>query len=288
MGDDESPQASESRAHAINNQDHVVGGSGGFQPIVMSCLYDCYPFLYSNGRLQNLASSNDFQSFEAFGISNSDEVVGVHAHHGFYWSKGKRIEIGTLHNRQTGTWSYSAITAINNKGQFVGNSTVPGPQPYRPLSHAFVWVGPKHGGRMQDLGVPPGFDDSSATAINDKGEIVGTAGTARGRINALLWHYKQMKLLPNLQEYTISFANYINNNGAIVGWNNKAYSRWNGISANSRAVLWQNDNVCDLNSLIPPSSGWTLNDAQGINNNGWIVGSGTYRGHCHIYLLTPK
>ena len=32
--------------------------------------------------------------------------------------------------------------------------------------------------------------------------------------------------------------------------------------------------MTDLNTLIDPSSGWMLEEATGINDNGWIVGYG--------------
>ncbi len=43
----------------------------------------------------------------------------------------------------------------------------------------------------------------------------------------------------------------------------------------------------DLNSLIPSSSGWTLEDAYGINDYGQIVGVGIINGLEHAFLLTP-
>jgi probable HAF family extracellular repeat protein len=83
---------------------------------------------------------------------------------------------------------------------------------------------------------------------------------------------------------TSSWAQSINNSGQIVGgsYNN---------SGQSRACLFdptgQKNNI-DLNTLIDPSSGWTLTFADGINSNGWIVGKGTYNGNTRAFLLTPE
>jgi hypothetical protein len=44
----------------------------------------------------------------------------------------------------------------------------------------------------------------------------------------------------------------------------------------------------DLNTLIPASSGWTLNSAADINLWGQIVGSGMLNGQAHGFLLTPR
>lgn len=43
----------------------------------------------------------------------------------------------------------------------------------------------------------------------------------------------------------------------------------------------------DLNDLIPSGTGWLLNTAQGINEQGPITGSGTIGGRTHAFLLTP-
>jgi probable HAF family extracellular repeat protein len=46
--------------------------------------------------------------------------------------------------------------------------------------------------------------------------------------------------------------------------------------------------MLDLNSLIPRSSGWLLENATGINAGGEIVGAGTVDGAEHAFLLVPK
>ena len=44
----------------------------------------------------------------------------------------------------------------------------------------------------------------------------------------------------------------------------------------------------DLNNLIAPDSGWTLEDATGINDSGQIVGYGINpSGQNDAFLLTP-
>lgn len=281
-----------SRANAVNNLGHVAGGTGGFQPLSMSGLYDCFPFLYTKGEMHNLSHLNEprpYDSFEAFGINDNDEIVGVHAHHGFYWSRGKRIEFGTLHNRQTGTESFSKVNAINNKGQFVGMSTVPSPAAYPYYNtHAVLWSGPKHGGHWKDLEMPAGFDSSEAIAINDRGVIVGMAKAQHGRTQALMWRKGRMTLLPLLAGALLSTAQGVNNHGDIVGWNSRARDYAEGYSFYRIAVLWQNGKAIELNTLLPPGSGWTLHEARSINNHGWIVGTGTFHDRLHIFLLTPQ
>jgi hypothetical protein len=43
----------------------------------------------------------------------------------------------------------------------------------------------------------------------------------------------------------------------------------------------------DLNTLIPPGSGWFLSSATGINDAGQITGTGSFGGPTHAFLLTP-
>ena len=45
--------------------------------------------------------------------------------------------------------------------------------------------------------------------------------------------------------------------------------------------------MSDLNTLINPSLGWTLQYAKGINDSGQIVGYGLVGGTMTAYLLTP-
>jgi hypothetical protein len=43
----------------------------------------------------------------------------------------------------------------------------------------------------------------------------------------------------------------------------------------------------DINARIRAGSGWVLNSVSGINFWGQIVGSGTFNGQSHGFLLTP-
>ena len=67
----------------------------------------------------------------------------------------------------------------------------------------------------------------------------------------------------------------INNHGVIVGQSSLGAWIWSG-------GVFQN-----LNNLIPPGSGFTLDNATAINDNGQIVASGANaQGQEHAFLLT--
>ena len=63
--------------------------------------------------------------------------------------------------------------AINDRGQVVGWSQTKAKDKYgEPIAHAFLW----QNGRMRDLGTLPGESNSGATAINERGQVVGSSG----------------------------------------------------------------------------------------------------------------
>jgi probable HAF family extracellular repeat protein len=86
--------------------------------------------------------------------------------------------------------------------------------------------------------------------------------------------------LGTLVSHTNSVALAINNVGKVVGYSSTK-------SGTSRAVLWDNNSIKDLNNLIPPNSGWKLTYANDINDSGQIVGEGIINGRTRAFLLTP-
>jgi probable HAF family extracellular repeat protein len=135
--------------------------------------------------------------------------------------------------------------------------------------------------RLPTLGGPSGV----AYDINDAGQIVGQAepGTPTSR---RLWPRGFVAKRPdhrsgNHQPGPRSSASAINNRGQIVGLSSTA-------GAEYRAFLYENGRMYDLNRAIPSGSGWVLEAAQDINENGQIVGGGTLNGQPALFLLTPQ
>ena len=153
-------------------------------------------------------------------------------------------------------------------------------------SHAFLW----QKGVMTDLGVPPGYDDSSATALNDKGDVIGTmsrhAETSDDspffQGHGFLWHSGHLTDLGTLPGCRYTEPKGINNLGQIVGnsYNivkegDGGYSQSGG-ALGSGVFLWQNGKMQDLQRLVPPD--WQLQTAVAINDRGDILCTGYHSG----------
>jgi hypothetical protein len=122
----------------------------------------------------------------------------------------------------------------------------------------------------------PVGSNSVAEAINKQGDVVGMSGNS-----AFLYHLGKKVQLPKPSGdagYTaIAFS--INASDEIVG---SLYGR------SSKAFVYLNGHAYDLQTLIPPNSGWTIADAYGVNDHGEIVGDGYYNGIlCGISLKPP-
>lgn len=177
----------------------------------------------------------------------------------------------------------SEAHAVNNNGLVAGGCAFP--------SGAFRAVRFEgSGGRPVDLGTFPNGELSFAYGINEAGAVVGgaTVDAANTIVHAFRKNFDGGLIdLGTTGGFPSSIAYAINDNGSIVG---NLYRGDPATEPPARAFLHTPDRgMVDLNTLVDPGSGMTLETAFAINDAGQIVGSAiTAERETHAYLLTPR
>jgi probable HAF family extracellular repeat protein len=190
---------------------------------------------------------------------------------GFVWEEGVMRPLPTLggHN--------GFATGANNRRQVVGwaENTVHDPTcaPPQVLQfHAVVW-GPEHD-QIRQLPPLPGDTSGAATAINDKGEVVGISGIcdqAVGRLtaaHAVLWHDGTVIDLGNLGGDAWNTPMAINQHGDVVGFLGQAGDDLDNPGF-LRAFLWTREHGIRSLGTLPAH---VYSEAHGINDRGQVVG----------------
>ena len=214
-------------------------------------------------------------------MNASGEVVGyasteANSIHAFLYSGGVMRDLGTLR----GSYSQTRAVAINDRGDVVGNDRLSD-------DRAFVY----RGGVMQDLGTLQSGGFSAASAIDAKGQIVGSAqlltGPYPGAIHGFLYANDLMSDMTGfgIPDYYQILPYSINTSGHIVG---DAYDLRYTSFRYSAFLYTPASGMVDLNTLLPPKSGWVLTHAYAINDAGQIIGAGTYQNESTPFLLTME
>ncbi len=154
-----------------------------------------------------------------------------------------------------GTSWVGTATGINDAGTIVGYGTF-GNGNGRALKFAL-------GGYAQVIPVAPAGVSSAAQAINQHGDVVGSAGS-----QAFLYRNNSVTYLPRPPGETAgnAVAYAINASDEVVG---------DIVTPTGQTTfLYTGGHSYDLNSLLPADSGWTIFHAAGINDAGEIVGTG--------------
>lgn len=189
-------------------------------------------------------------------------------------------DLGTLGSSTIFT-AESMAHGINNLGQVIGEASL-----ITTLQkHAFLWDST---GGMRDLGTLGGLV-SSAHASNDLGQVVGESWLdTPGQLNIRAFLWDSVNGMQNLGSFGgHSFAYGINNLGQVVGASQETPG-----GNFSHAFLWDSINgMQNINDLIPPNSGWDLQEALDINDRGQIVGWGFIKigqvVQSHTFLWDP-
>jgi len=221
----------------------------------------------------------------AFGVTRRGPVVGVvggeynYNRRATMWGD-EELDLGTLGG------DASLANSVNKGGEIVGWAETAVHEHHATL---FDPTGNGNNIDLDALGARAKY--SEALDINNDGQIVGWATKEHLREYAVLFDEtgNGNNICLGTAGGKESHAQAINDRGEIVGFDSVP----DGGSGKRRAVLFDptgNGANIDLNTtLIDPASGWLLQAATDINNNGWIVGYGINpQGLTHGFLLIPE
>jgi probable HAF family extracellular repeat protein len=245
-----------SQGVAINGSGEVVGGSAPKSPGPDGA------FL-SNGHGMHQLSAPTV----VYGINDSDQIVGqcrdtmlLQSYACLVSSNGAITALPESNPNiecleiNTIPGITPAAVAINNNGQILGNC----------FGGAVVWTN-----NTPTVLPTLGGASSSGTAISGNGQMVGTSETSTGGEDGFLWSNGTITDLGS----NFSPA-AVNDSGVIVGGQ----------------FVYSNGTLQNLNTLIPAGSGYQIQNATGINDNGQIVANATdtSTNQTHALLLTPN
>jgi probable HAF family extracellular repeat protein len=207
--------------------DPTCEGSG---PGLSGQVLQFLPVIYSPDHIQALPLLSGDSSGAATAVNDSSQVVGISgdcdqavgrrtARHAVLWEHGRVIDIGQGH--APAPW-WNTPAAINERGVVVGFLGDPR-DVTGGITHAFIWS--RENG-LQRL-VPGDYsasdtDNSTATSINNRGQVVGYYTAADGSNHGFIWDPQEgLQDLNNLKQpdytKTLELAMDINDRGQITG-----------------------------------------------------------------------
>jgi len=226
-----------------------------------------HAFLFSGGAMTDLNSlAPSAVNSIAYGLNNSGQVVGT-------YSTSNKSYAFLYSNGTLSTLDFSSVpmtftpAAINKHSVIAGTCDKPNE------THACLVSG---GTVIADLGTLSSPYDkwSNSTAINDKGQVVGTSCyLPNGSLTSLCHGFlytpgSGMADLGTLGGNSIS-ASGINNSGQVVG------SSLLADNVTARGFLYSDGVMKNLNTLLTPNAeDWVVSSATAINDAGQISGIG--------------
>jgi probable HAF family extracellular repeat protein len=204
---------------------------------------------------------------------------------GFVWQDGRMTALPTL-----GGYDGFA-TGVNNRGQIVGWAEDRVQDPTCNANNqvlqfeAVLWTGRGSHYQAHELPPAPGDLDGAATAINQRGEVVGISGLCGGAIGGetaehmVVWSRGHVvRILPTLGGSYWNTPMDINDTGSVVGFSDLPGDGPTFAGANFQAFDWSarpfrcngqmTSGTCDL-GVLP---GNQYSEALGINDRGQVVG----------------
>jgi len=242
----------DSEGRAINDRGEIVGNISNL--FMRPGLIQKHAFLYSHGKMTDLGALPGSSESEALSINSTDHVAGV-----CYSHSGRVRFVPFLYDSRNRTmtalpmpppYRFGYVYHINDHGQVAGDVSAGDG-----ITHAALW----DSGRLVDLGVPLGFTSSIAQGLNNHGEAVGRCFRDYNPVETFL-------------------RNHVTSDNALRRYLDRD---------TTRAFVYRDGKMQDLNELIPTDADWMLEDAEDINDRGQIVGQGQHHGQERAFLLTP-
>lgn len=284
----------ESAALAVNSRGQVVGAADNSIVDATPMSSDVYgwgtqtrAFLLQNGVMQDLGTLGGTDAVavlvnergqvvgESYVDSNPSAYCGQNLQSfnttgAFLWENGVMTNLGSF----GGTCTYASN--LNNRGEIVGLSTTTGDQ----FQHAFLWKD----GSFSELPNANGGNNSAGLALNEGGAVAGWASLpGNSLLHAALWESGEMTDLGTVDGDLCSNGYSINTSRQVVGVSVPTCD-----FNTTRAFLWENGSIADLNTLIPAGSSLYLTTPDTINDRGEIAGVGLdANGYQHAFLLIP-
>ena len=297
-----------SQAFGVNDRGQVVGEAQGSETNTEDfCGFNafglvpsantCKAFLWQSGAPIELPNTLGGVNAVANQINNRGDVVGfaetnqpketgcaVGRLAPVIWRNGSMRALATYAGDPDG-----AAFAINDNGQAVGTSGTCAPfnvnsQLSLLEAHAVLWDADGSVRLIPGLGGDGGFAGNHACGINNLGQVVGHSDLAGDTgFWAFFWS-RETGTVP-LKPFDGDFASLaisINDRGQVAG------ASLDG-NFNLRAMLYENGEGIDLNTLVTGETPMYLQGAFSINASGEITGFGqTPDGEVHGFLATPN
>ena len=290
-------------AKAINNEGQillVIEDSGEEKSFIRE----------PNGKRTEIISS-DWPEVEAEDFNNRGQVIGTAydyerkegpGYHAFLWSaSGGWTDLDDpTRIDEEGDREFGMVQAINDVGEMVGI----GSMGLGANNAPYIWSASDGFRNLREMGIT---NLNWADDLNDTGYAVLSMESNTKFIESALWNRPEATHTILVDDPEIEMSGWgINNHLQIVGAARRSeFDFWQGGGFWDKVVqivdegnlgshewhnfagLWEDGEFYDLNNLIDSDSGWFLELANDINDDGEIVGSGYLNGAESAFLLTP-
>jgi hypothetical protein len=264
-----------STARGINVHGDIVGDR------FVGSVTHAYRYNFATGIIDDILPLTGGTTTYGYGINDNGDVVGQgdaanFATRGFVAHPGlAAVALPSLGGSQ---FNNDLACGINNAGQIVETSTLPD------LTTQHAVRIEADGATLHDAGTvdntTPG--SSAGCAIDEIGRIGGDSSANAGTANhAFRW-------APG--NAVIADAGLASNDGSVVSIAGGVSVGWIHLVAGGayHALMHSDTNgAVDLNTLLPPNSGWVLTEVTGINASGQMVGDGLLNGVQTVFLMAP-